>query len=303
LLDLLPDALADALGSVVAEQDRVWSREFARAVAEKDALLADLRRENAELQAVLKARADEQFARIELALSAVKDGEQGPRGEPGPKGDQGDSGEKGDQGPRGDPGPKGDAGDLGPTGGPGVKGDRGERGVGISSIERDGARLLFVLDDERCFDAGEVVGPRGEKGETGIGVAGAFIDRDGKLVVTLSDGATRELGAVVGADGMPGTNGKDVDLAIIENAVSRVVGAAASTGTDEVPDGLIDMVANGAKLLAEAPAIIKDAASHPQIVLNISSPSDAERRTVSKKITTRKDAGGNLIADVVEQVD
>jgi hypothetical protein len=34
----------------------------------------------------------------------------------------------------------------------------------------------------------------------GVGVAGAVIDRDGRLVLTLSDGATKELGAVVGKD-------------------------------------------------------------------------------------------------------
>lgn len=276
LLDLLPDALADALGSIVAGCNREWSLEFARAVAEKDALLADLKRENAELQAVLKARADEQFARVELVLGGVKDGALGPMGPPGPPGERGE------------------------------KGEAGERGVGVASIERDGARLLFVLDDERCFDAGEIVGPRGEKGETGIGVAGALIDRTGKLVVTLSDGVTRELGFVVGADGAPGFNGKDgrdgkdADIAIIEDVISR---GGLSSGTDDVPDSLIDMVANGAKLLAEAPVIIKDAAAHPPIVLNISQLAAAEPRTVSKKITTRKDDNGNLVADVVEQVD
>lgn len=43
----------------------------------------------------------------------------------------------------------------------------------------------------------------------GVGVAGALIDRDGSLVLTLSDGTTRELGCVIGRDGQNGSNGKD----------------------------------------------------------------------------------------------
>jgi hypothetical protein len=41
----------------------------------------------------------------------------------------------------------------------------------------------------------------GRDGVPGIGVAGAIIDRDGRLILTLSNGATQELGAVVGRDG------------------------------------------------------------------------------------------------------
>lgn len=44
------------------------------------------------------------------------------------------------------------------------------------------------------------------KAKDGVGVAGAVIDRGGKLVLTLTDGATKDLGVVVGRDG---TNGKD----------------------------------------------------------------------------------------------
>lgn len=43
----------------------------------------------------------------------------------------------------------------------------------------------------------------------GVGVAGALIDRSGALVLTLTDGSTRDLGQVVGKDGQPGVNGRD----------------------------------------------------------------------------------------------
>lgn len=45
------------------------------------------------------------------------------------------------------------------------------------------------------------------KGETGVGLAGALIDRTGVLVLTLSDGTTRDLGVIVGKDGKDGVDG------------------------------------------------------------------------------------------------
>jgi hypothetical protein len=49
----------------------------------------------------------------------------------------------------------------------------------------------------------------GKDGRDGVGVAGAFIDRSGELTVTLSDGAMKSLGLIVGKDGQPGEAGKD----------------------------------------------------------------------------------------------
>lgn len=43
----------------------------------------------------------------------------------------------------------------------------------------------------------------------GVGVAGAIIDRAGSLIVTLTDGTTRDLGPVVGKDGRDGADGKN----------------------------------------------------------------------------------------------
>lgn len=52
-------------------------------------------------------------------------------------------------------------------------------------------------------------GERGEKGADGIGAAGAMIDRDGALVLTMTNGEAKNLGVVVGKDGKDGVNGKD----------------------------------------------------------------------------------------------
>lgn len=43
----------------------------------------------------------------------------------------------------------------------------------------------------------------------GTGLAGALIDREGNLVITLSNGEVQKLGVVVGKDGAPGHDGAD----------------------------------------------------------------------------------------------
>jgi hypothetical protein len=52
-------------------------------------------------------------------------------------------------------------------------------------------------------------GKDGHDGKDGVGLAGAIIDRGGELVVTLTNGETRNLGPVVGKDGGPGKDGRD----------------------------------------------------------------------------------------------
>lgn len=52
-----------------------------------------------------------------------------------------------------------------------------------------------------------------------VGLAGALIDREGHLVVTLSDGATKALGRVVG------TNGADVDMDVVRSTIKDAVEA------------------------------------------------------------------------------
>lgn len=51
--------------------------------------------------------------------------------------------------------------------------------------------------------------PAPKDGRDGVGVAGAIIDREGGLVLTLSDGTTKALGLVVGQKGEPGRDGVD----------------------------------------------------------------------------------------------
>lgn len=52
----------------------------------------------------------------------------------------------------------------------------------------------------------------GEPGKDGLGLASAFIDRDGCLVVTFTDGSDKNLGLVVGKDGENGKDGETFTL-------------------------------------------------------------------------------------------
>jgi integrin beta 3 len=168
--ELQLEAFADAAGAILAQQRREWSLEHAAFVAEHRAMLAELRRENAELLAALKVFADEQIGRVSSAIAAMPEAQVGPQGTPGE---------------RGEPGPP------------------GERGIGIAAIERTGARLSFELEDGRVFDAGDV--PRGEKGEPGQEGA---VGRDGRDGLPGLPGAPGER-AIDGKDGRDGIDGKD----------------------------------------------------------------------------------------------
>jgi len=70
-----------------------------------------------------------------------------------------------------------------------------------------------VIASEVDRRVGELPKPKdgkdGRDGIDGIGLAGAFIDRAGELVVTLSNGEAHKLGPVVGKDGDPGNPGRD----------------------------------------------------------------------------------------------
>lgn len=76
--------------------------------------------------------------------------------------------------------------------GQGVEPEEVERMVG-EAVERAVAALPVAKD--------------GRDGVDGVSVAGALIDREGVLVLTLSNGETRSLGAVVGRDGADGKDG------------------------------------------------------------------------------------------------
>ena len=52
-------------------------------------------------------------------------------------------------------------------------------------------------------------GRDGEKGADGLSITGAFVQKDGHLILVQSDGATKDMGEIVGRDGADGQNGRD----------------------------------------------------------------------------------------------
>lgn len=86
--------------------------------------------------------------------------------------------------------------------------------VDMDEVER---RIAFAVT--RAVD----VLPPAPRGAPGVGVAGAMIDREGRLVLTLSDGTTRDLGRVVGTS---------VDLREVEQMVAKAVAEA----VEELPE-------------------------------------------------------------------
>lgn len=136
----IPDALANALGRVVAETKRGFEKDLSLLEAQGRAFMAELTARRfaleAEMQASLDARIKEAVAGLQDGASGVdgrdgadgKDGEKGEPGIPGERGEKGEPGEQGPQGPAGERGEKGEPGEPGAQGEPGQPGERGEKG-------------------------------------------------------------------------------------------------------------------------------------------------------------------------------
>lgn len=143
-------------------------------------------------------------------------------GRPPERGEKGDQGKPGDAGPQGERGVDGKdalpvsdeqiaaavaryletnpppAGRDGAVGAPGKQGDVGPAGPQgeVGARGEQGAAGPAGADGEK-----------GRDGRDGVGLAGALIDRDGSLVVTLTNGEHKNLGPVVGRDGVDGRDG------------------------------------------------------------------------------------------------
>jgi integrin beta 3 len=233
----IPDAFADALGRVVADFRQGFERDMAAVAAEQRAQLAELRLSTEGVMRSLEQRADALFARVEERIATLRDGAPGEPGPQGLQGPPGNAGEKGEPGQPAEPGADGrgiDALEIDVQGNLVAKFSDGEEvnlGLVVGHDGADGKDGspgiqgppgLPGLQGEKG-DTGKI-GPQGERGlpgengmdgapgRDGVGLAGAFINRSGELIVTLTDGSTRELGLIVGKDGAqgePGTPGKD----------------------------------------------------------------------------------------------
>ncbi len=187
--------------------------------------------------AAIKQAVDPLVARIALletrAPMAGRDGLPGVPGSPGVQGEKGLQGDRGRDGIDGKDGAPGLDGKDGAPGRDGVDGKDGLNGVdgvngrdGIDGKDgapgqdgRDGADGAQGRDGRDGVDGKDGAvgerGPQGEKGESGLdgkdghALVDAFIDKEGWLVLTLSNGETKVIARVVGADGMHGKDGRD----------------------------------------------------------------------------------------------
>jgi len=171
------------------------------------------------------------IAALECEIKALKAVPPVP-GPPGPPGDRGEDGRPGVDGKDGVDGVGGMAGAPGPEGPAGQKGDQGSDGppgppgpAGRDGVDGKDAppptpdQIKAALEDvlplvvAQHFKASPVPpgrdGRDGVDGKDGVGLAGALIDRDGALTVTLTDGTALAIGVVVGAKGDPGRDGID----------------------------------------------------------------------------------------------
>jgi hypothetical protein len=177
----LPDALADALGRVVADVQRQARKDIDLITAECRGIVANLKLEISVLTAELLKIRSEDRKRIDDALANVKHGERGLPGEKGEPGVAGERGEKGDPGERGDVGLAGERGLPGEKGEPGVAGERGEKG-----------------DPGERGDSG-LQGKEGPEGKPG---------RDGRDGLPGLNGKAGDAG-LAGKDGVDGKDGRD----------------------------------------------------------------------------------------------
>jgi len=82
--------------------------------------------------------------------------------------------------------------------------------IDTAAVIKEVLAQIRVPEDGKDGENGKD-GARGEKGADGLGLAGAMIDRDGALQITLTNGEVKSLGPVVGKDGRDGSDGVSFD--------------------------------------------------------------------------------------------
>ncbi len=114
------------------------------------------------------------------------------------------------------------------------RGEPGKDGADGKDADMDAIREMIAAEVKAAVEA--IPAPKdgadgkdgrdGIDGKDGVGLAGAVINREGELVLTLTDGTAKELGPVAGRNGEKGEPGKDGadgfgfdDLEVIQSGV------------------------------------------------------------------------------------
>ena len=159
------------------------------------------------------------------SLGVKASGENGEKGDKGDTGATGAQGEKGDKGDTGETGAQGDKGDKGDTGTPGQDGITPQLKIGDDNlwyVSYDNGQTWGSLGVKATGEKGEkgdkgdtgATGAQGEKGdkgdigndgkdgkdgkngEDGVGVSSVMVDKDGNIIVSLTDGSTHQAGSL-----------------------------------------------------------------------------------------------------------
>jgi collagen type III alpha len=208
---MLPDALADALGRVVADVQRQARKDIELIAAECRVMVANLKLEIAAFKEEVHRLHAEDRQRLGVALAAVKDGEPGAPGKDGRDGIDGKDGAPGQAGRDGIDGKDGAPGQAGRDGIDGKDGAPGRDGVdGISG--RDGTPGLAGTDGRDGIDGKDgapgLPGERGLPGQDGLEGKPGRDGRDGLPGLNGKDGEPGRAG-LDGKDGRDGIDGRD----------------------------------------------------------------------------------------------
>lgn len=116
-----------------------------------------------------------------------------------------------------------------------VKGETGERGRDGKDADVDAIVKAVMAQIPQPINGKD--GIDGAKGTDGLGLAGAMIDRDGALQITLTNGEVKSLGVVVGkngADGKDGISFESFDLEYLSETHEVCVKASIAGRTKEL---------------------------------------------------------------------
>lgn len=150
----------------------------------------------------------------------------------------------------------------------------------------------------------------GEPGKDGPGFADALIDDEGALVLTRTDGTTKTLPRVKGQDGQNAIGiaewaEEDGNIVVRHTDGSEVVLPLPDV-PNICPDDTSELVAKAIRAVAEAPDLAipaPPAEKQAPVLVNVNTGAPPPPARTHKSITTRRDAGGNLIADIIEAPD
>jgi hypothetical protein len=208
---MLPDALANALGRVVADVQRQARKDIELIAAECRVMVANLKLDIAAFKEETHRQHAEEKTRLDEVLAKVKDGTPGQDGRNGIDGKDGAPGRDGVDGAPGKDGAPGLAGQDGRDGIDGKDGAPGRDGVdgvpgrdgapgkdGCDGVDADPELVETLAAGVKRIDAALKRQPP---------IASSFlIDEAGVLQAIYPDGATKAIGRVRGEDGERGAS-------------------------------------------------------------------------------------------------